>query len=164
VILATVKVSLPVAAVIAAAASLLTLWVSGIRADRSRRRELYAKSLEAALAYREFPYVIRRRNHTDLAAERVRISEALREVQRDLALCESMLRMERHAKVYVEYKHLVAKTRVIAGGYMRDEWDSPPITTDGQVSVPGGFDYRGLAEQEKAFTDATAEALRWWKL
>ena len=115
-ILAAVKVSLPVAAVIAAAASLLTLWVTGIRADRTRRRQLYAKALEAALAYREFPYVIHRRNHADLAAERVRISEALREVQRDLALCESMLRMERHTKVYVEYKNLVAETRTVAGG------------------------------------------------
>jgi hypothetical protein len=163
-IVAAVKVSLPVAALIAAAASLLTLWVTGIRADRTRRRALYAKALEAALAYREFPYLIRRRNHSDLAGERVRISEALREVQRDLAFCESMLRMERHTKVYVEYKNLVAPTRIIAGGYMRDEWDRPPITTDSEVNVPGGFDYSGLAAEEKAFTDATAEALRWWKL
>jgi hypothetical protein len=163
-IVAAIKVSLPVAAVIAAAASLLTLWVTGIRADRARRRELYAKALEAALAYREFPYVIHRRNHADLAAERVRISEALREVQRDLALCESMLRMERHTKVYVEYKNLIAKTRIVAGGYMRTEWNAAPITSDGEVNVPGGFDYGELAEQDQAFTDATADALRWWKL
>lgn len=114
--IAVVKVSLPVAALIAAAASLFTLWVAGIRADRSRRRELYAKALEAALAYREFPYVIRRRNHEDLPAERVRISEALRAIQRDLALYESVLRVERHRRVYVEYKNLIAKTRQIAGG------------------------------------------------
>jgi hypothetical protein len=94
----------------------------------------------------------------------VRISEGLRGVQRDLAFCESMLGMERHTNVYVEYKNLVARTRIIAGGYMRDEWDRPPITTDSEVNVPGGFDYAGLVAEETAFTDATAEALRWWRI
>ena len=162
--IAVVKVSLPVAALIAAAASLFTLWVAGIRADRARRRELYAKALEVALAYREFPYVIRRRNDEDLPAERVRISEALRAIQRDLALYESILRVERHRRVYVEYKNLIAKTRQIAGGYMREEWERPAITTDAEVNVPGGFDYTGLDTVEKAFMDATADALRWWQI
>jgi hypothetical protein len=161
-LIAVVKVSLPLAAAIAAAASLFTLWVAGLRADRARRRALCAKALEAALAYREFPYVIRRRNHEELPAERVRISEALREVQRDIALYESMLRVERHRRIYVEYHNLIKKTREIAGGYMREEWQRPPITADVEMNVPGGFDYTRLGAEEKAYMDATADALRWW--
>ena len=96
-------ISAPVAALIgaavAAAINLLVLAAVGLREERRRRRDFYAAALEATLAYREFAYAIPRRRHDALAEERVRISEALREVQRDLARAESLMRVERATKV-----------------------------------------------------------------
>ena len=76
-----------ISAGVSAAIGLVTLWVAGIRAERARRRELYADALAGTMAYREFPYAIRRRRaeDPDRSGERVRISEAVREVQHDLS-------------------------------------------------------------------------------
>jgi hypothetical protein len=122
-------VSLPTAAIIAAIAGLVGLWVGGLRSERSRRREFYAKALEATLAYGEFPFVIRRRDDADPPGERVRISEARRSIQRDLATFESLMRIERAGDVAANYRAPVAKTRETAGGYMAQEWRRPPIPT-----------------------------------
>jgi hypothetical protein len=52
-------------AVITGAISFLTLaintWVTGRRERLNRRRDIFAKAFAAAVAYEEFPYVVRRR-------------------------------------------------------------------------------------------------------
>src|SRR6266498_3816668 len=65
----------------------LNMWVSGQRDRDSRRRDTYAKAFSAVVAYKEFPYVVRRRRGGDIVAgeERVRISEDLRHVQEQLS-------------------------------------------------------------------------------
>src|ERR1700730_9600381 len=85
----------------AAVVALLGVWINGLREERRRRRELYANALEATYAYREFAYVVRRRR-TDVAGEeRVRVSEALREIQRDLSKYEALMKIERCTQVAV---------------------------------------------------------------
>lgn len=73
-------------------------------------RALYADGWAAVQAYKEMAFAIRRRNVDDRAAERVRLSETLREVQRDLAYHEALIGRERSSRVTAEYRVLVAKT------------------------------------------------------
>ena len=160
-------VSAPVAALIgagvAALINLVVLATAGLRQERQRRRDAYAAALEATLAYREFAYAIPRRRHDAPSEERVRISEALREVQRDLARAESLIKIERATKVAAAYRQLVAKTREVAGGYTHDAWKREPITDDEDMNVPGGLDFSSLDRFETDYLDAVAEDLAWYR-
>lgn len=155
-----------ISAGVAATVSLLTLWVAGLRAERTRRRELYADALAATMAYREFPYAIRRRQHEEehRSAERVRISEALREVQRDLSQYSALMRIERAEKVANAYHVLVTKTREIAGGYMKDGWNADPIERDAEMNMKVPLDYSTLESYVQAYVDAVEKDLPWWKV
>ena len=163
----TLALTAPGAALIgagtAAAINVIALFLVGVRQERQRRRDLYAGALEATIAYREFPYAIPRRRHDERPAERVRISEALREVQRDLARAESLMQIERARGVATSYRALVSKTREIAGGYMRDAWERDPITQDDQMNVRGGLDFSKLKPFEDAYLEAVAHDLSWWR-
>ena len=102
-----------VVAAVSGAIALISLWVNGIRQERARRQRLYADALAALVAYREFAYVIRRRRapmpgHEEIAgAERVRISEALREVQRDVEDHRAWTTTEPATNVATAYEALV---------------------------------------------------------
>jgi hypothetical protein len=148
----------------AAAVNVLGIFAIGARQDRQRRRELYAAALEATIAYREFAYAVPRRRSDARPQERVRISEAMREVQRDLARAESLMKIERAREVATAYGALVAKTREIAGGYIRTAWEQDPITHDGQMNVPGGLDFSTLTPFEGAYLDAVSHDLAWYRL
>ena len=160
-------VSAPVAALIgagvAAIINVLTLAIGGFREERRRRREFYASALEATIAYREFAYAIPRRREDARAEERVRISEALRGVQRDLARAHSLMQLERATKVAATFRELVDKTREVAGQYMREAWEREPVKGDRDMNVPGGLDFSKLEPFEKAYLDAVADDLAWWR-
>ena len=152
-----------IAASVAALINVAALAGVGLREERRRRRDTYADALEATLAYREFAYAIPRRRHNAPAEERVRISEAVREVQRDLARAESLMRIERATKVAAAYRQLVAKTREVVGGYMHAAWKNEPITDDKCMNVPGGLDFSVLEQCEKDYLHAVAEDLAWYR-
>jgi hypothetical protein len=59
-----------VAAVIAAIVSLMTLSWNARRDRQDRHRKLFAEAFDACVLYREFPFIVRRRNAEDLASER----------------------------------------------------------------------------------------------
>jgi hypothetical protein len=155
-----------IAAGVSAAIGLLTLWVAGLRAERARRRELYAEALAATMAYREFAYAIRRRRAEaeERSAERVRISEALRDVQRDLSQYQALMRIERATKVATAYQTLVGKTREIAGGYMKDAWQEEPVQTDADMNMRIPLDYSVLDRYVESYLDAIKGDLPWWKV
>jgi hypothetical protein len=155
-----------ISAGVAAVIGLLTLWVAGVRAARARRRELYAEALAATMAYREFPYAIRRRRaeEEERSAERVRISEALREVQHDLSQYQALMRIERATPVATAYQTLVSKTREIAGGYMKDAWQEEPVQTDADMNMRVPLDYGVLDRYVEAYLDAGRKDLPWWKV
>jgi hypothetical protein len=157
-----------IAAVVAGLVAVVGIWINGLRADRARRRELYARGLAATLAYREFPYAIRRRRADAPGEERVRLSEALREVQQELAYCEAWMRTEPLGGVATEYRNLVEKTREVAGSYMHNAWKSDPLETDSGMNIPD-LDYTPLGSYEEAYLDAVKDDLswggeiRWWR-
>src|SRR4051794_24695336 len=55
-----------------------TLWFNARRADRTGRREIHARAVEAVVAYLQMPYAIRRRRHEPEHAseERTRLTDA----------------------------------------------------------------------------------------
>jgi hypothetical protein len=162
------SISAPGAALIgagtAAIINLLGIVAIGVRQDRQRRRELYADALEATLAYREFAYAVPRRRFDAPSEERVRISEAMREVQRDLARADSLMKIERADTVQKTYARLVAETRCVSGRYIREAWERDPITADSEMNVPGGLDFSDIDACERAYLDAVREDLAWYRV
>ncbi len=73
-----VSTSASVAAAISLIGSIVALWVGGRRDRHNRQRQTLARALAAAIDYREFPYVVRRRRADQLPTERPRITEDLR--------------------------------------------------------------------------------------
>jgi len=151
-----------VAAYLALLGTLLTIAVNGYIARKSRRRDQFAEALAVVVEYWEFPYVVRRRRHDEPAAERVRISEELRDVQRRLAFHQAWIRTEsRHvASIYDE---LVVATRTIIGGQIRDAWAGSAITEDSEMNI-SNVSFDGLTEIQKRFLEVVVEELSLWPM
>lgn len=58
----------------------------------------------------------------------------------------------------------MAKTREIAGGYIRTAWEQEPITEDRQMNVPGGLDFSALARFESAYLNAVRRDIAWYRI
>jgi hypothetical protein len=163
------KVVLPlIGSAIALFGVLITLYVNGRRAERTRRRDLYSAGWAAVQAYKEMAFAIRRRNREDRAAERVRLSEAMSEIQKDLAYHEAMIGRERVSETVFlvtgqdlsgavgdAYSKLVAETRKVAGGIIKRSWDEAPISSDSEMHAPSiAEELRALKPVEDEFLDA----------
>lgn len=130
-----------VVALIGLSGVLWTLWVNGDRAERQRRRELRARALEAVLAYREMPFMIRRRRSEteERSAERVRLATHFSEVQTELATCENLLVADGPDWLAQEYQELVSIARSTAGREAHEAWKADPITEDVEMNMPDLF-------------------------
>lgn len=130
-----------VAALIGLSGVLWTLWVNGDRTERQRRRELRARALEAVLAYREMPFMIRRRRNEaeERSAERVRLSMHFSGVQTELATCEHLLVADGPSWLAQEYQELVSIVRATAGREAHESWKVDPITEDSDMNMPDLF-------------------------
>lgn len=152
-----------IAAVIAAVATLIALYVNGRRAHKHRQRALFAAAFGDVAAYKEFPYIVRRRRHDTPAEERIRISSDLSEVQRKLNHNRAVLQVEapRVARAYAE---LVVATRGTAGGVISTGWDLDPMVDDHGMHVTD-VDLSPLQPFEDRFLQAAADHLAltpWW--
>jgi hypothetical protein len=120
---------------------LWTLWVNGDRAERTRRRELRARCLAAVLAYREMPFMIRRRRTEadERSAERVRLSSHFSAVQTELSTCEHLLRADGPDWLASKYQQLVSVARATAGREAHEAWQDEPIARDAEMNMPELF-------------------------
>lgn len=155
------KVIVPlIAAVLAFAGVMIKLWWDARSARRERVRELYAGGWAAVQAYKEMAFAIRRRSIEDRPGERVRLSEAMREIQKDVSYYDALIGRERSGRVAAEYRTLVAKTREIAGGVIRRSWNEEPITSDSQVHSPEiAAELGALKPFEDGYMNAVADEL-----
>jgi hypothetical protein len=143
---------------------LLTLMVNGYRSNRERRRELFAGGWAAVQSYKEMAFAIRRRSSADRAGERVRLSEALREIQRDISFHEAMIGRDPSDDVVVAYSELVKKTREVAGGIVKRSWDEEPITSDREMHAPEiATELQTLRPYEDTYLDQVATAMKLWR-
>lgn len=152
------KVLIPLfTSAIALAGVLITLVINGRRTDRNRRRGLYAGGWAAVQAYKEVAFAIRRRNANDRATERVRLSESMREIQRDLSYYEALIGREQSGDVAVAYRELIAKAREVAGDIIKRSWDEEPIALDKEMHAPEiASELQALGPYEAKFMDAVA--------
>jgi hypothetical protein len=148
-----------VAAIVAAAVSLTTFVLAGRRARLDRQRQVFGEAFESVMAYREYPFIVRRRNKDDLARERQRISSDLSTVQANLNAYKARLQVEA-PYLGERYAELVAETRHTAGHFITDAWDSEPVTEDARVHNPG-WDFSPLEKFDEAYLQAVADHLGW---
>lgn len=160
------------AAVIAAVISALVTTYLARRKSReeeaARVRVRFAEALEVVAAYNEFPYAIRRRQPRDPEAERIRLSDGLREVQARLSFYVAWTKVESSA-VGAAYESLVGQLRSVAGQACHDAWLAPPASTDSDMNFPPGvIDLSGLKQYEDAYLAAVhahlTKLLRWYRL
>lgn len=148
-----------VAALVAGFVSLSTVWITEARRAKDRRRKLLAEAFAAAVRYREFVYRVRRRKD-DGPDERIRLSEALSEVQERLAIYEALLCVEAPC-VSKAYSDLVAATRDIAGGQIAQAWEQEPLGP-GEAGKIVGVDFSGIGPHEDAFLLGVGDFLSPW--
>lgn len=148
---------------------LLTVWAARRKSreeERARQRTVFAEAYQAYTEYKEMPYAIHRRRHDEPAAERVRVSEILRDIQARLRYYETWTAAE-SATVGTAYSNLISEVRRIAGGAMRDAWEKQPITDDTSMNIPPAVvDLTGLEPFERAYVTAFHAHLEdiapWW--
>jgi hypothetical protein len=164
-------ISIVVAAVVSistAAAGVVTWFVNGVRTERTRLQQLYADAYSAVVSYQEFPYVIRRRragtpDHQEVAGEeRLRIAGALHTVQEALNNYGAQISTESNA-VSTKYDALVSETRRVAGTYMHEAWDAPPLDNDAGMNITG-IDYTHLSTPADDYLDAVKKDMTFWRV
>ncbi|NHW46087.1 hypothetical protein HAV21_04165 [Paenarthrobacter sp. MSM-2-10-13] len=134
--------------------------------ERARVRTVFAEAFAAYAQYKEYPYVIRRRNADKPAEERVRISEQIRATQEKLSYYLAWAAAE-SSEVGNKYAELVGQMRAVAGTAMKDAWRVPPITEDSNMVIPtSDVNLSGLKQAEEAYRAAVAQHLAkispWW--
>ena len=93
----------------------------------------------------------------DPEKERLRISEDLRIIQKDLAFYEAWMATESPA-VANAYGKLVSELRRVAGGQMSAEWKRGPITTDSEMCVTD-IDLSPIDEPVRVYLDTAVQEL-----
>ena len=149
-----------VAAVVAAAVALATLWWNSRRDRQDRQRQLFAEAFEACMLYREFPFIVRRRNADDLVAERSRITSELSRLQVRLDSGKALLRVEA-PRVGAAYEDLVRETRRVAGPKIRKAWDEPALAADADVHTEG-IDFTDLKPFDDGYLREVRDHLSVW--
>jgi hypothetical protein len=147
----------------------INLWLARRRSReevRNRLRNSFAEAFAAYSAYKEFPYAIRRRRADVPAEERIRLSEALREIQARLAYHLAWTTTESET-VGQAYTNLVQQVRRTAGAAMHEAWKAPPTESDDTMNIPPSvIDLSPLAPHEAAYMDAVRTHLTrlapWW--
>ncbi|MEU0107595.1 hypothetical protein ABZ313_19810 [Streptomyces sp. NPDC006251] len=134
--------------------------------ELDRLRTAFSEAFAAHSAYKEMPYAIRRRRSDAPAEERVRLSEALRDIQANLSYHLAWTKIESET-VGAAYAELIQELRRTAGAAMHAAWEAPAIETDTAVNIPPTvIDLSVLQPLEAAYIDAVRTYLRaltpWW--
>lgn len=161
-ILAPAIVAAVVSGFVSVTVAILNSWATSVREERARNREHFARALAAVVAYKEFPYAVRRRDASAPARERERLSTELQKVQREIAYCSAWLSVESTA-VARAYGDLVARLRRVAGTAISEAWDQPGINADAQMNLGNGVDLSEINALEERYLAALQNHLvgRW---
>ncbi|MDZ7678576.1 MAG: hypothetical protein U5K29_08480 [Acidimicrobiales bacterium] len=117
---------------------------------RLRKREVLAKAVGALASYREYPYVIRRRDESNPEAERRRISTEVMAIQRELTEASIWIGAEA-PKLYDGYRTAVEDHRRIAGRLMNEAWGQPAMSDDAGMNIADLHDELAPLRDHDAF-------------
>ena len=129
-----------------------------IVAKRDRRRSLYSEAYATCLEYKEYPYIIYRRNYKEPELERSRISSSLTSIQKTMAFHKAWLRAESRL-VAGAYDQLYSSVRRIAGGEMKKSWNREPIRNDSEMVVGPKIDMSELEAYQEVYMQRVKYAL-----
>lgn len=146
-----------IAALVSGGVAITTFLLAAWRQRVDRQRQLFGDAFAAYAEYREFPFIVWRRNPEEPTAERVRISGRLSDVQARLTEYSARLRVEA-PRVAKAWSNLIVETRQIAGGAIRDAWDQPPAAADHEMHAPH-IDMARLQPAEDIYLWAVADRL-----
>jgi hypothetical protein len=118
--------------------------------------ELLAKAVGALAAYRECPYVIQRRDASDPAGERRRITSEIMAIQRELTEASIWIGAEAPG-LHKAFDTAVAEHRRIAGGLMNEGWRAEPAGDDTGMNIN---DVHAALEPLRAHDRKLAELIR----
>jgi hypothetical protein len=149
-----------VSAVVALSVALLGHAISGRREMKTRRRAIYAEAYSWYSAYKEYPYVVRRRRASQPEEERLRISGELNDIQKQLSFYAAWISSESSA-VSGRYAQLLSALRRVAGGSIREGWLSPPLASDSGMNITG-VDLTELLPVEARYLEAVRDHLSPW--
>lgn len=137
-------------------------WLENRRAqeiERNRLRECFAEAFAVYTSYKEFPYAIRRRRADQLADERTRLSEELRQLQGKLSYFRAWTQFE-SSVVGEAYAELILEVRAHAGAAIRAAWQAPPSSADTDMNISlDVIDLRALAHFEDRYIAAVDQRL-----
>ena len=129
-----IALTIVVAALSGASASMLTLVYNSAQEQRDRHREHFSRALQTVSQYEEFPYVVRRRRASDPEGERIRISTELRAVQAELSYHCTWL-MTESPQVGAAYDALIGDLRCIVGSLVHEAWLGSPVDDDAGMNI-----------------------------
>jgi len=139
--------------------SVATFFVAGRRARLDRQRQVFGDAFAAVMTYREYPFIVRRRNPDEVSKERQRISTDLSDLQAKLIGFKGTLRVE-DKYVGERYVELVHATRRVAGALIKEAWNTEPVRKDFLVHNPS-WDFSELDKYDEAYLRAVADHLGW---
>jgi hypothetical protein len=147
------------AALLTAALNIAFARRKSLEEERARLRTTFAEAFEAVVRYKEMPYAIRRRRDDEPGAERVRLSEEMRQIQAKLSYY-SMWTAGESAAVGDAYATLVGQLRRVAGKACHDAWTAESTSADAQMNIGlDVIDLRELSEFETAYVGAAQQHL-----
>jgi hypothetical protein len=156
-VLSAVLTGAVVAAIVGAVVNIALARRRSREEERERVRSTFAEAFQVVAEYKEFPYVIRRRRPDTPEAERIRISEALREVQVRISYYLAWTTFE-SADVGRTYDELVTQLRRVAGSACHDAWLAAPAAKDEDMNFADRpIDLSALKPHEDAFVAAARQ-------
>jgi len=132
-ILGNVGTWIVVPVVVAALTAIATLIVTKAGDATDRRRERYAKAVQALVAWVEFPYRVRRRTSDDpetLAG----LANVGHDLQESLACNEAWIATE-YPKLARRYAQTRATVNAAVGPDLTEAWESPPVRKAAEMNL-----------------------------
>ncbi|MEV3934368.1 hypothetical protein AB0K52_00090 [Glycomyces sp. NPDC049804] len=148
-----------IAALLTGTVNIGLAWRKSRTEERDRVRTVFAEAFAAYTEYREYPYVIRRRNCDSPSDERTRISELVRQTQQRINYYLAWTQSESLA-VGKAYNALVSAARSTAGVAMNEAWKAPAITKDHEMNIATAVvNLTDLTTHEHDFANAVHQHL-----
>lgn len=159
VFLGAVFSSAVLAALLTATFNLALARRKSLEEDRARLRSNFAEAFEAVVRYKEMPYAIRRRRSDEPGAERVRLSDEMRDIQAKLSYYQVWIAGE-SAVVGDAFSDLVAELRRVAGKASHDAWKASAASHDKEMNIGSDVvDLSALRAFEEAYIIAVQQHL-----
>jgi hypothetical protein len=123
-----------IAALITAAVNRPLARRKSLEDERARLRSTFAEASESVVRYKEIPYAIRRRRSDAPGAERVRLSEEMREIQAKLSYY-LMWTPGESKSVGDAYATSVTNLRRVVGAACHNAWIAEPASNDAGMDI-----------------------------